>query len=365
MDLSLKYRPKNFSEVNGQYYIVQSMKNVIQYDEVAPLYLFSGAHGTGKTSVARLISMAICCQNLVDSEPCGECDHCKAIINGNSFADVNEINAAQFTRKGDADSLIFDTINYQPLMAKKKIYILDECHQLSKAAQQSLLKIFEEPPKNVIFILCTTELNKVLPTIIDRSLCYEFKPIPSKDIFNRVKTICNNEKIDIDDDAIWMIAKESNGSMRKPFKILNTVGIHNKITVETLGNIIGSTETQVAIKFLDLIFENNRFEIVKFVDNITSNGKNIEGIFLEAMECLADILRIKIYKESCIINKSEHSVEQLKTISKKIKKGDEITNVLNALENGIKRLNNSYVSNNVLAIMIALDTIQAFNSSNN
>lgn len=360
MDLSLKYRPKSFTEVSSQFYIVQSIQNAIRYDEIAPLYLFSGAHGTGKTTVARLIAMTICCQNMNDAEPCGECEYCKTIISGNYFADVNEINAAQFTRKGDADSLIFDTINYQPFLADKKIYILDECHQLSKAAQQSLLKVFEEPPKDVIFILCTTEVNKLLPTIIDRSLYYEFKAIPVKDIFDRLKYICYNEKISINDDAIWMIAKESNGSMRKPFKILNTIGIHSEITTEMLENVIGTTNTQAAIEFLNMIVENDRFKIVKFVDNIISSGKNIESVIFEAMECLTDILRIKMYKEQCIITKSEGSMAQLRTISKKFKKGEDIINVLNALDSGIKQLNNSYASVNVLAIMIALDTIEAF-----
>lgn len=359
MDLSLKYRPKTFSEVIGQQYIVQSIQNAIKYNESAPLYLFGGAHGTGKTTLARLIAMALCCQDLTDYNPCGKCDSCKTIINGGYFADISEINAAQFTKKDDANSLIFDTINYQPLMSSKKIYILDECHQLSKAAQQSLLKIFEEPPKNVVFILCTTESNKVLPTIIDRSLYYDFRPIPTKDIFDRVKFICSSENIEIEEDAIWSIAKESNGSMRKPFKILATVGIHEKITIELLSNIIGTTNTQAAIEFLDFIFSKNRFEIVNFVDNIISKGKNIEGVILESMECLTDILRIKLCKEYCIINRSEISIERLRDIGKKVKKGDDIINVLNALDKGIKQLNNSYASNNVLSILIALDAIQA------
>jgi len=361
MDLSLKYRPKNFSEISSQFYIVQSIKNAIKYDEVAPLYLFSGAHGTGKTSVARLISMSLCCQDMNDGEPCGECDHCKTILAGNYFADVNEINTAQFTKKGDADSLIFDTINYQPLIANKKIYILDECHQLSKSAQQSLLKVFEEPPKDTIFILCTTEVDKVLSTIIDRSLHYEFKLIPTKDIFDRLNKICEKEGIKIETDALWLIAKEANGSMRKPFKILNTIGFHDQITVESLENVIGTTNTQASIDFLNLVINNDRLEIVKFIDSIIANGKNIENVILDTMECLTDILRIKMYKENCIINKSDAIISQLKGISKKFKKGENIINVLNSLDSGIKQLHHSFASTNVIGVMISLDAIEAFN----
>ena len=365
MDLSLKYRPKSFLEVSNQFYIVQSIQNAIKHDEIAPLYLFSGAHGIGKTTIARLIAMAVCCQNRIDSDPCGQCDNCKTIIKGNSFSDVNEINAAQFTRKGDADSLIFDTINYQPMIADKKIYILDECHQLSKAAQQSLLKIFEEPPKNIIFILCTTEIDKVLPTIIDRSLHYEFKPIAAKEIYHKIGEICKNENISITDDAIWLIAKESNGSMRKPFKILNTIGIHNPITIESLSNVIGTTNTQAAIDFLKLVVNNDRYGLVLLVDNIISDGKNIENVVLDAMGCLVDILKIKMYKENCIINKSEVMVSQLKEIGKQFKNGKNIINVLNSLDSGIKQLHNSFASDNVIAIMIALDAIEKFNENTN
>ena len=362
MDLSLKYRPKSFEEVIHQKHIVQSIKNAIKYEEIAPLYLFSGPQGTGKTSIARLIAMAACCQNLIEGDACGgECDHCKAILLGNYFADVNEINTAQYTKKGDADTLIFETINYQPMLADKKVYILDECHQLSKAAQQSLLKIFEEPPKNVIFILCTTEVNKVLSTIIDRSLHYEFKPIPIKNIFERTKHICQSEQIDIDDDAVWMIAKEANGSMRRPFKILNTVGVHDKITIDLLENVIGKTNIQAAIDLLVMICDGNRFKAVNFVDNIISSGKNIESVFLEVMDCFIDVLKLMMDK-NCIISKSESSLSQINDISGKIKKGDQIINALNALDIGIKQINNSYASVNVLAVMVVLDVIKAFQS---
>ncbi len=364
MDLSLKYRPKFFSEVSGQFYIVQSIQNAIKYNDVAPLYLFSGVQGVGKTTIARLIAMSLCCQNFNNDEPCGQCDNCKSIISGNYFADVHEINAAQFTRKGDADSLIFDTINYQPMIAKKKIYILDECHQLSKAAQQSLLKIFEEPPKDTIFILCTTEIDKVLSTIVDRSIHYEFKRISTKNIYNRISNICKIENVDIDDESLWLIAKESNGSMRKPFKILNTIGIHDKITLEKIESIIGTTNTQISIDFLNMIINNNRYDIIKLLDNVISNGKSIESVFLETMECLIDILKIKMYKENCIINRSDSVISELENISKKFKRGENIINVLNSLDSGIKQLHSSFASDSVIAVLIALDAIKEFNKIN-
>lgn len=350
MDLSLKYRPKNFEEVIGQKYIVKSIKNAVKYNDISPLYLFSGPKGTGKTSIARLIAMSLSCNNVIDGNPCGSCDSCKSILEGKYFVDVNEINTAQYTKKGDADSLILETINYQPMISEKKVYILDECHQLSKAAQQSLLKVFEEPPNNVIFILCTTEVDKVLPTILDRSLHYNFKPIPIKIIKEKLEYICYNEKIEIDQDAIDLISKKSSGSMRKPFKILSTIGINDKITIKDVENIVGHSDIEAAKKYLYLIMNQERSEASKFIEDLLNNGQSFENILLESMEFLIDILKTKIDNNICIIE-NEH-------LNKIFNTGSKILNVLNLLESGIKRMNNSYVPENMIAIIITLDIIR-------
>ena len=272
MDLSLKYRPKSFEDVIGQKYIVKAIKNAVKYNDISPLYLFSGPKGTGKTSIARLIAMSLSCNNIIEGNPCGSCDSCKSILEGKYFVDVNEINTAQYTKKDDADSLILETINYQPMISEKKVYILDECHQLSKAAQQSLLKVFEEPPDNVVFILCTTEVDKVLPTILDRSLHYSFKPIPIKLIKEKLEYICHNEKIEIDPEAINLISKKSSGSMRKPFKILSTIGINDKITIKDVENVVGSSDIDAAKKYILLIGMIERSEATKFVEDLINNG---------------------------------------------------------------------------------------------
>ena len=350
MDFSLKYRPKNFDDVVGQEYIVKSIKNSIKYNDISPLYLFSGPKGTGKTSIARLIAMSLSCNNINDGNPCGACDSCKSILEGKYFVDVNEINTAQYTKKGDADSLILETINYQPMISEKKVYILDECHQLSKAAQQSLLKVFEEPPDNVVFILCTTEIDKVLPTILDRSLHYSFKPIPIKLIKEKLEYICHNEKIEIDPDAIDLISKKSSGSMRKPFKILSTIGINEKITFKDVENIVGQSDIEAAKKYLYLtVGLNDRSEAAKFVEDLINNGKNFENILLEAMEFLIIMLKFKMGDKTCIIE-NEPLNEILGPPSK-------IFNVLNLLERGIKRINNSYIPENMIATIITLDII--------
>lgn len=350
MDLSLKYRPKNFEEVVGQEYIVRSIKNAIKYNDIAPLYLFSGPKGTGKTSIARLIAMSLSCNNINDGNSCGTCKNCKSILEGKYFVDVNEINTAQYTKKGDADSLILDTINYQPMISDKKIYILDECHQLSKSAQQSLLKVFEEPPDNVIFILCTTEVDKVLATISDRALHYNFKPIPIKLIRKKLEDICHNERIEIDQDAIDLIAKKSSGSMRKPFKILSTIGINEKITLQDVENVVGQSDIEAAKKYLYItVGLQDRSEASKFVEDLINNGKNFENILLEAMEFLIILLKYKMGDNACIIE-NEPLVEILGPPS-------QIFNVLNLLEGGIKRINNSYAPENIIATIITLEII--------
>jgi DNA polymerase-3 subunit gamma/tau len=364
MDLSLKYRPKSFKEVISQQFIIKSIMNALKHDEIAPLYLFSGARGTGKTTIARLIAMSLCCEQVNDVDPCGVCSHCQSILQGNYFADVHEINAAQYTRKGDADSMILDNMNYEPLMASKKVYILDECHQLSKAAQQSLLKVFEEPPDNVVFVLCTTEINKVLSTIVDRALHFEFKSIPVKMIYEHLKSICVAENIEIDDDALWFIAKESNGSLRRPFKILNTIGTNDKIDVEALESIIGKTNTGAAIDVLKMLISGNRYKSISLADSLSSEGKDISSLFFEIMECFLDILRLKTYKNdnNGIINKPDYIIQGLNEIGAKIQRGEQIQKSILALEHGLKRINESYLSDAVIITLTFIDVINALHA---
>src|ERR1041384_664774 len=208
-----KYRPKEWDEVMGQDHIVTTLKNAIAADRVAHAYLFAGSRGTGKTTLARLLAKAVNCLNPDPTKrPDNECENCKA-VNENRFLDLIEIDAASNTSVEDVRDLR-DKINFSPSQGKYKIYIIDEGHMLSTAAFNALLKTLEEPPPHAKFIFATTEVQKVLPTIISRCQRFDLKPIPTELIVQRLKKIAAAEKIKASDAALGSIARMADGGMR-------------------------------------------------------------------------------------------------------------------------------------------------------
>lgn len=360
MDLSLKYRPKKFEEVVYQPHVIKSITGALEHKDSSFLYLFSGPQGVGKTSVARLIAMFFSCLSEKE-KPCGECDNCITINSGGNFPDVYEINAAQYTKKDDAETTILNTVNYQPLQSSKKIYILDECHQFSKAAQQSLLKIFEEPPKDIIFILCTTEPNKVLPTIKDRALHFEFKYIPAKLIFNHLKGIIKKEEINISDDILWLLVKEANGSLRKPYKLLKNIKSAN-MTSDDLKLLIGQIDTSAAIEILENVVMSKQGAVLQNVMDIINNGKDIKYLFQEIMECLVDILKIKTIS-NIDIDRSDIISEKLTEISQEFTKGKQIIKMIEILEEGVSEINQSLASDHVIGTTTTIKLLSAFHNN--
>jgi DNA polymerase-3 subunit gamma/tau len=200
-----KYRPNTFDQVIGQEHIVATLKNEIKNSRVAHAYLFTGTRGTGKTSCAKIFAKAINCLEPVNGEPCNNCFVCKGIDNG-SILDVIEIDAAS---NNGVDNIreIRDEVAYTPAVTNKKVYIIDEVHMLSIGAFNALLKTLEEPPAHVIFILATTEVHKIAPTILSRCQRFDFRRILSQEIFDKLKNICQKEKISAEDEALLLISK--------------------------------------------------------------------------------------------------------------------------------------------------------------
>ena len=219
--LYLKYRPIQLEDIVGQRHIVATLKQASVNKEFSHAYLFSGHHGSGKTTTARILSCLMECENIKDGKVCGTCRSCRTIHAG-VCSDVKELDGA--TNRGiDNVKMLIDAAQWSPQEFKKKIYLIDEAHQLSKEAISALLKIMEEPPSYLAFILCTTEINKILPTILSRCQRFNFAKIGSKDIAQRLIFISKNESINIEDDAISIISKMARGSMRDAIGYLEQI----------------------------------------------------------------------------------------------------------------------------------------------
>ena len=276
-----KYRPKNFEEVAGQKEIVKTIKTSLRNGKTSHAYLFTGPRGVGKTTLARLIAKGVnCLENGITDEPCNRCENCLAINNG-KFLDMVEIDAAS-NRGIDEIRQLKEKINYQPVKGRKKIYIIDEVHMLTKEAFNALLKTLEEPPEHVIFILATTEADKILPTIISRCQRYDFKTLSLNDMKEQLRFIGKNEGVDIPDDVLELIYESSGGSVRDAVSILERIMVTclgEEITLEKSEEVLGVTSAKKMEEFLMEIKEKNYTKLVKTLDNFWNDSVEIELFF--------------------------------------------------------------------------------------
>ena len=276
-----KYRPKNFEEVAGQKEIVKTIKTSLRNGKTSHAYLFTGPRGVGKTTLARLIAKGVnCLKNGVTDEPCNECENCLAINNG-TFMDLIEIDAAS-NRGIDEIRQLKEKINYQPVKGRKKIYIIDEVHMLTKEAFNALLKTLEEPPEHVIFILATTEADKILPTIISRCQRYDFKTLSLNEMKEQLHFICKNEGVEISDEVGELIYESSGGSVRDAVSILERIMITclgEEITLEKVESILGVTSVKKMEEFLSELKNKNYSNLVKILDQFWNESIDIELFF--------------------------------------------------------------------------------------
>lgn len=276
-----KYRPKNFEEVAGQKEIVKTLKTSLRNGKTSQAYLFTGPRGVGKTTLARLIAKGVnCLKNGITDEPCNECENCLAINNG-TFMDLVEIDAAS-NRGIDEIRQLKEKINYQPVKGRKKIYIIDEVHMLTKEAFNALLKTLEEPPEHVIFILATTEADKILPTIISRCQRYDFKTLSVNDMKEQLKFISESEGVSLPEEVAELIYENSGGSVRDAVSILERIIVTclgEEITLEKSEQVLGVTSAKKMEEFLKEVESKNYTKLVKILDEFWNDSVEIELFF--------------------------------------------------------------------------------------
>ncbi len=291
-----KYRPKTFAEIVGQEHVIQTLTNAISSGTVSHAYLFSGSRGTGKTTVARLLAKAVNCQNRKEqeAEPCNQCNSCQEIMAGNSL-DIIEIDAAS-NRGIDEIRALRDGIKFSPTHLKYKVYIIDECHELTKEAFNALLKTLEEPPAHAIFVLATTEIQKVLPTIISRCQRFDFRRLNLVQIVSRLQYIIEKEGIDIEKPVLNLIALNAEGSIRDAESLLDQVVAfgEKKIDLKQAEEILGIVDINIISQFVDYLIKKDAKGGIRYLNQIQEKGRDLQQFSHSLINYLRELLLLSI-----------------------------------------------------------------------
>lgn len=311
-----KFRPDNFEDVKGQEHIVTALKNQISMDRVGHAYIFSGTRGTGKTTVAKIFARAVNCENPQDGNPCGQCPTCKSIASGAAFC-VSEIDAAS---NNGVDSMrdLKDDVMYPPTVGRYKVYIIDEAHMVTTQAFNAMLKTIEEPPEYVIFIMATTELNKIPQTIRSRCQQYEFHRITIDTITDRLKELMQIEGNEAEDKALRYVAKAGDGSMRDSLSLLEqclAFHPHGCLTYDNVLDTIGTIDADRYKELLDAVLARNVAACLKFVENVIMQGLDLTTVVSDFVWYLRNALVVKSSQDEDIediIDMSTESIAALK-----------------------------------------------------
>ena len=288
-----KYRPQDFDEVVGQEAVVRTLRNAIESDKVRQAYLFAGPRGTGKTSLARILAKALNCAQGPTPKPDGTCHACTAIANGTSL-DVVEMDAAS-QRGIDDVREIRERVVLQPVEGRYKVYILDEAHQLTDAAWNALLKIVEEPPPHLVFVFCTTSLDKVLPTVRSRCQTFLFARPRLPEIVTLLRRVADGEGFDVPDAALALVARAAKGSFRDAVSTLDQLAAATggQISVQSVLQLLGAVDEEALFRLCDLVIDRDSAGALTHVEELSEQGQDIGRLVVELLEHLRHLLLVQ------------------------------------------------------------------------
>lgn len=333
-----KWRPDNFEDVKGQDHVVTTLKNQIIADRIGHAYLFCGTRGTGKTTIAKIFAKAVNCENPVNGSPCGQCEMCREISENRSM-NVIEIDAAS---NNGVDNIrqIRDEVMHPPIHGKYLVYIIDEVHALSNNAFNALLKTLEEPPSYVIFIMATTEVQSILPTIISRCQRFDFKRISIETITARLRELADAEKIVVDDKALRYIAKAANGGMRDALSMMDMcVSFYygKELTYDKVIEVLGAVDIEVFSELLRFIMFGNIKEAFKIIEGAIFEGRDLTQFVNDFTWYLRNLMLVKtsdddieeileVTSENFLRLKEEADIVELDVIMRYIRIFSELSN---------------------------------------
>jgi len=355
-----KYRPQKFSEIIGQTHIVQTLSNAIKNNRVGQAYLFTGPRGTGKTTLARLFAKAVNCEKRDGFEPCQKCAICKNISDGRSL-DIIEIDAASNTGVDNIRELR-ETVKLPPTQAKYKVYIIDEVHMLSAGAFNALLKTLEEPPAHVIFILATTEIHKVPETIISRCQRFDFYMLSLEQIVRKLSSIAKSEKVEIEKDALEMIAIAAEGGMRDAESLLGQIiALEDKnITAKEVADMLGTARHESVEKMSHCVLHGRTQEALELARKLSEEGINFDVFDKSLLNYLRQMMIISVSPDLSGLFSLELTGEQLKNIKAEaaVHSPVEILNVIEIIIDCQQKIRSSFIPSLPLEMAIVKSTME-------